>query len=530
MQGFCRDCGQFICKPCLDTHCKWKELRSHEISSLDNSQKAATKMVTPKQVSKMCAKHPTEPIKIYCETCEELICRDCTVKIHRNHDYDLITAAFPKHQSSILSYLQPIKAELAGVTNTIMKLKTRSSRLDGQIPEAKARVDAQVRVCALPEAHRRRLYSEIDSMVRQKKKDYVALIEFRQAQLSSCIEFVEGRLQNDTQEEVLSIKKQVEHITRQIAAELKHQYLRLSPEEVLCVSCTNQTPNYPSLAGVKFESVKFECTHIKTISGINEPRQIAFATTGEMVVCEWYENVVKVFNCSHELLKSFGSNGSEQSRVNMPVGIAISSYNVVFVVSSHCVKKFTLEGQLIASLGSQQTSPLRFDTPWAIAYNDSNNRLYVCDPGNRRIAILNHDLTFHGSFGWKGTAAGPSQFDPNGISVDGRGNVLVADYANNRVQVFNADGHYKSSITHTTLGKSLQGPISVAVGPDDWVCVAEYSISQVSVFDENHKYVKSFGKWGHKDGEFNDPYDIAVNDDGHVYVSDTRNNRVQVFK
>ena len=39
-----------------------------------------------------------------------------------------------------------------------------------------------------------------------------------------------------------------------------------------------------------------------------------------------------------------------------------------------------------------------------------------------------------------------------------------------------------------------------------------------------------FRKRGHKDGEFYDPYSIAVSDDHSVYVSDTCNDRVRVFK
>ena len=124
---------------------------------------------------------------------------------------------------------------------------------------------------------------------------------------------------------------------------------------------------------------------------------------------------------------------------------------------------------------------------------------------NRRITILNHDLTFHGSFGSEGSGAG--QFNtPNGISVDSKGNVLVADLSNNRIQVFDASGRYLSSITHTTPGQQLQKPTSVSVGPDDCVYVVEFQPDRVSIFDDNGKYIKSFGKRGNKDGEFNNPY------------------------
>ena len=170
-------------------------------------------MVTPKRVTTLCTRHPTEPIKIYCETCDELICRDCTVKTHRNHNYDLIPDAFPKHRDTILACLQPVKTELASVVKTISKLKARSGRLDGQGVEAKGKVDAEIdQLLAILEAHRRDLHSEIDGKVHQGKKELVVQIdqhELRQAQLSSCVEFVEGSLQSGTQQEVLSMKRQV---------------------------------------------------------------------------------------------------------------------------------------------------------------------------------------------------------------------------------------------------------------------------------------------------------------------------------
>ena len=70
----------------------------------------------------------------------------------------------------------------------------------------------------------------------------------------------------------------------------------------------------------------------------------------------------------------------------------------------------------------------------------------------------------------------------------------------------------------------------MAVGPDDWVYVVEQIYPRVLIFDENGKYIKSLLKGGNKDGEFSGPFSIAVRDDGYVFVSDTSNNRVQIFK
>ncbi|CAI8040224.1 Tripartite motif-containing protein 3 [Geodia barretti] len=531
VQGFCRDCGQFICQHCLITHRKWRELQGHEISTIDQVQETASKMVTPKKVSSVCSKHTTEPIKIYCETCDELICRDCTVKTHRDHNYDLVPDTFPKHRDAILACLGPVKSELASVGGTIVGLKARSSRLDGQDIEAKAQVDAEVdNLQAILEARRRELHSQIDGEVCQGKKELAARIdghELRQAQLSSCVEFVEGSLQSGTQEEVLSMKRQVEERAREMADEFKPQQLVLGLEKEISVVCADLSSACQTLGEVKFETVQLKGTHVETISEIKHPRHSAFAKTGETIVCERNANCMKVFDSNHRLLRLFGNT---ESRLIAPTGVAISSDNTVFVVGgNHCVMKFTLEGQFIASVGSKGSGQLQFNTPYATAYNHTNNRVYICDTCNHRITILNNDLTFHDNFGSRGSEAG--QFNrPRGISVSRKGNVFVADCWNNRVQIFDANGRHLSSITHTGAGEGLGGPVSVAVGPDDWVYVVEYDYLRVSVFDENGKYVKSFGKRGNKDGEFKNPFAIAVRDDGYVFVSDTFNDRVQIFK
>ena len=248
VQGFCRDCGQFICQLCLDVHNRWKEFKSHDICSLDEVKET---VFTSRKAAMPCPRHPAEPIKIYCETCDELLCHDCALKSHRDHNYDHIQDVFPKHRDAILACLGPIKSELDSVGKTVAKLKARSSRLDGQGMEAKAKVDDEVdKLHAILEACRRELHSQIDGSVCQGKKELAAQIdghELRQAQLSSCVEFVEGSLQSGTQEEVLSMKRQVEQRAREMADEFKRQQLVLGPEKEIRVACADLSTAFESL-------------------------------------------------------------------------------------------------------------------------------------------------------------------------------------------------------------------------------------------------------------------------------------------
>jgi sugar lactone lactonase YvrE len=53
--------------------------------------------------------------------------------------------------------------------------------------------------------------------------------------------------------------------------------------------------------------------------------------------------------------------------------------------------------------------------------------------------------------------------------------------------------------------------------------------SRVLKFDSTGKFIKSWGKWGNGDGEFDQPHALAFDSKGLLYVGDRNNNRVQAF-
>ena len=129
--------------------------------------------------------------------------------------------------------------------------------------KAKNKVDAEIeRLHAILEARRRELHSEVDGKVRQASKELAAQRdqhELRQAQLSSCVEFVEGSLQSGTQEEVLSMKRQVVQRAQQMA---EPQQLQLGPQQVLRVVCADLSLACQTLGEVHFQPQ----AHVKALT------------------------------------------------------------------------------------------------------------------------------------------------------------------------------------------------------------------------------------------------------------------------
>ena len=134
-----------------------------------------------------------------------------------------------------------------------------------------------------------------------------------------------------------------------------------------------------------------------------------------------------------------------------------------------------------------------------------------------------------GSLGGSGTGAFN---DPFGITVSTAGQVFVADYGNNRVQVFNTNLGYQASITTWSGGTGgFAGPVGVAVSPTGQVFVDDYGNSRVQVFGSNLAYQTFVGgsSAGTANGQFEAPQSVAVSPTGQIYVADTNNNRIQIF-
>ncbi len=74
----------------------------------------------------------------------------------------------------------------------------------------------------------------------------------------------------------------------------------------------------------------------------------------------------------------------------------------------------------------------------------------------------------------------------------------------------------------------LAGPRNVAVTEDGRIFVADSGNARIQVFDADGTFITAWGSFGTEPGQFNEPWDLAV-DEQFVYVADTWNHRIQKF-
>ena len=175
------------------------------------------------EVSTFCSEHVKEELKLYCETCGELICFHCIMKTgkHQNHDYTLIEEAFETYKKEIGSLLEPINRKLASVD----KVLTQFDKDNGEISDQRAAIETDIHN-TINELHqvldirRTELISCLHQLTQRKLKDLAAerdQAETVHAQLSSCQDYMKQSMRTDRWGEALKMKttvlKQVKELT-----------------------------------------------------------------------------------------------------------------------------------------------------------------------------------------------------------------------------------------------------------------------------------------------------------------------------
>ena len=86
----CYECGRFfLCENCFRVHKRLPSTKDHLMLSLNQFMQSNVPVLTASK-SLFCQKHPQELLKLYCEDCETLVCRDCVLVKHKTHDSNFI--------------------------------------------------------------------------------------------------------------------------------------------------------------------------------------------------------------------------------------------------------------------------------------------------------------------------------------------------------------------------------------------------------------------------------------------------------
>lgn len=221
----------------------------------------------------------------------------------------------------------------------------------------------------------------------------------------------------------------------------------------------------------------------------------------------------------------------------MPHGLTVDSEDNVWVtdVGRHQVFKFSHDGEELLELGESRipgTGLGHFNLPTDVAVLDDGGFFVSDGYGNSRVVKFSSAGEPEFQWGIKGSGAG--EFDlPHGLALDGAGRLYVADRTNSRIQVFDREGSFITEWPRDKVGR----PYGIAVDTAGNVFVVDGGDQPTSPPDRSRVIKLSatgvieteLGRFGNHDGQFQMGHDVAIGEDGAVYVVDIIGERVQKF-
>lgn len=197
---------------------------------------------------------------------------------------------------------------------------------------------------------------------------------------------------------------------------------------------------------------------------------------------------------------------------------------------------------LIPSTGLAQAPPLLatwttcggqpLGRPWHLAFDASGN-VYVADLAEGRVYVFSPSGGCVTS--WSCPALPPLDFGPAGIAVGNDGRVYVTTpYPNGPppfyVTVYSQSGAYLGPLTTIGSEPGQTGQaFDIATDSNGHVYVMDWSNFRVDVLTGAGEPVTQWGSDGSGPGQFKGPLAVAIGPDGLVYTTDDINQRIQVF-
>ena len=254
------------------------------------------------------------------------------------------------------------------------------------------------------------------------------------------------------------------------------------------------------------------------------------------------------------------------ARLRFPHGAAVDRSGNLYIADTrnHRIRKVDADGTITTVAGtgtdgfggdSGPASAAQLNRPAGVAVDGSGN-LFIADTNNHRIRKVDADGTIitvagtrgQGFSGDGGPATAAQLNGPNGVAVDGSGNLYIADTNNHRIRKVNAGGMITtvagtgtavfSGDGRPATAAQLNGPNGVAVDGSGNLYIADTNNHRIRKVDTRRTIttVAGTGTAGFSgdsgpasDAQLNGPKGVAVDGFGKLFIADTNNHRIRLL-
>lgn len=259
---------------------------------------------------------------------------------------------------------------------------------------------------------------------------------------------------------------------------------------------------------------------------VSSPTGTAFDSSGNIYVVDRLNRLVKKYDNRGLPIAEWISCGADiPSDCYVPYDIAVDSYGNVYVTDYIGITKFDQDGKFSIKFGFTGGMGAGIAVPSFVEslefLGEFATSIYIANSPNHRIQKFDPDGTLVSEWGQYGILTGQFK-NPYDVALDSMGNFYVADTYNSRIQKFAPDGTF---LNHWAVNR----PSGIEIDSSDNVYAISWQSCSIEKFTSEGVLLTQWGSCGSEEGKFRGPFRINISPDGQIYVSDTDNNRIQVF-
>ena len=537
-----------------------RDKKGHRVLAVKEFQSKDYEDVLKRPV--FCSKqgHQKEELKYYCKECETVLCQTCFALDHGGHVLKLIEEEAESQKLEINTVLQTKREGLSAKLNVLAQLDEDCAKVIQQSEIAKR--DVQRFADSLIKTIQAKMQNLIATVENQTKRSLESLkakgseIQHQVNVTESSLEEADNLLKRSTAAEVVQLKKLLQTIFHRVDqtepivydpsslqtfvfVENKKMLDIVNGEEIGVLEDAFQTKASESLAegeGLK-EGIVARKSQFNLITRNAERKQCY--DERDRVTVEMKKEQER--ECVTEVRIDDNKNGiykvTYYPRVNRTFKLLVKVNGEHISCSPFTVIVKPFQAKPVLSFGKGGSGEGEFNYPHGVAVSDgdeivvtdyANHRVKVFDSndtGNKLIKIFTPDGRFVMKIGEQGSFSFPAHCVQCGEYF------IVSDSYEHYIKVFNREGHFQYKFGKEGKGDGeFDCPRFLSVTQSKHLLVCDEGGHRIQVFELNGKFVGKFGTNGSKLGEFNSPFSAAILSNEQIVVCERGNHRIQILQ
>lgn len=566
-EAFCCQCTQFICLECKKAHERLrKAFEGHKLVTIDELKEIGPQYVVAQNPAPALCNLHKDPMKVYCFDCSTLICRDCTLKDHFQHNYEFITVAGPATKKKLIQHLKPLQISKLKVFSAVNEIQTTKSEVLAQADSLSSEIKTSFdHLHKILNRRKQELLKEVDKTACVKLKNLTKQEDTLGTAVTmahSVIEFTEHSVNHSTDDYILC---KYGELRSRIEKEVEEQPRSLEPVEevdmaieISCAEDISRICSTKALIGQLLTQCKVTVKEAE-VGKLCEIFMVTKLPSGKptkqecTIMCQLKSLVDdSVIQCKADLVKgnkyrmcytpttrgrhelAVTLNGHPLSESPFPMFVAMNPKKLdkpIRVIDSHIPRDVAVNslGSIViletgnisvidknGKTSSRQWSKYGLSDPWSLTVDRKDNSIYVaeCKRDSCKIIKIRSDLELCESI--------VADKKIMGITVAGD-DVLVGE-GFRKIKVFT------KALKHARYIKTNEFNSIFKISSDDnnmYVCDKTKSCIHV-LNREKYEYLCSIGQHGSEGKKLNSPYACVCVADRYIYVVERHDHRVSV--